>query len=92
VNLNDRRTEILRIASQHGARNLRLFGSTARGDDRPESDIDFLVDMDAGRSLLDLVALGQDLEDLLHRRVDVITGSSVAPALRARILADARPL
>lgn len=64
----------------------------ARGDDRPESDLDLIVDMDAGRSLIDLVALGQDLEELLQRRVDVVTGHSVAPAIRARILADARPL
>ena len=92
VIVDEKRTEILRIATRHGARNLRVFGSHARGDARQDSDVDLLVDMESGRSLLDLVALGQDLEDLLQRHVDVITRSSLAPALRDRILAEARPL
>lgn len=92
MDLADTRREILRIAARHGAHNVRLFGSTARGEDRPESDLDLLVDMESGRSLLDLVGLGQDLEDLLQRKVDVLTETSVHPALRARILAEARPL
>ena len=92
MDLQGKRNEIFRIASTHGARHLRLFGSVARGEDRPGSDIDVLVDMEPGRSLLDLVALGQDLEDLLHRKVDVLTDTSVHPALRDRILAEARPL
>jgi hypothetical protein len=92
MDLQDKRLEILRIAASHGARNVRLFGSNARGEDRPDSDLDILVDMDSGRSLLDLVGLGQDLEDLLRRKVDVLTENSVHPALRARILAEARPL
>lgn len=54
------RQDILRVAARHGARNIRLFGSAARGEDRPGSDLDLLVDMESGRSLLDLVALGQD--------------------------------
>jgi len=86
------RAEILRIAARHGAHNVRLFGSVARGEDRPESDVDLLVEMEAGRSLLDLVSLGQDLEDLLHRRVDVLTDDSVHPSVRSRILAEARTL
>lgn len=89
--LNDRR-EILRIAAEHGARNVRVFGSVARDEARPDSDLDLLVDMDDGRSLLDLVGLGQDLEALLKRRVDVVTANSVHSAIRARILSDARPL
>jgi predicted nucleotidyltransferase len=92
MDLHSKRDEILRIASTHGARNLRVFGSVARGEDHPRSDIDLLVDMEPGRSLLDLVALGQDLEELLHRKVDVLTAVSVHPALRDRILAEARPL
>jgi uncharacterized protein len=87
-----RRATILKIAAEHGARNVRVFGSVARGDTRPSSDVDLLVDMDADRSLLDLVGLGQDLEELLERRVDVLTESGVHPALRDRILAEARPL
>jgi hypothetical protein len=92
IDLQARRQDILRVAARHGARNVRLFGSAARGEDRPGSDLDLLVDMESGRSLLDLVALGQDLEELLHRKVDVITDSSVHPAIRPHILADARPL
>ena len=92
MDLQEKRPEILRIATLHGARNVRLFGSIARGDDSPGSDIDLLVEMESGRSLLDLVGLGQDLERLLNRRVDVVTDGSVHPALRARILAEARPL
>ena len=92
MDLQQKRNEILRIAAQHGARNLRVFGSVARGDDRAHSDVDLLVDMDPDRSLLDVVALGQDLEDLLKRRVDVLTGAGLHPALRDRILAESRPL
>ncbi|MEO7892265.1 MAG: nucleotidyltransferase family protein [Vicinamibacterales bacterium] len=69
-----------------------MFGSEARQEAGPDSDLDLLVDMEAGRSLLDLVGLGQDLEDLLSRRVDVLTAASVHPQLRASIMADARPL
>jgi predicted nucleotidyltransferase len=92
MDLQQKRNDILRIAAQYGARNLRVFGSVARGDDRAHSDVDLLVDMDPDRSLLDIVALGQDLEELLDRRVDVLTGASLHPALRERILAESRPL
>ena len=92
TDLEHRRVDILRIAEEHGARNVRVFGSAARGEARPDSDLDLLVDMEPDRSLLDLVGLGQDLEDLLGRRVDVLTAASVHPRLRANILADARPL
>jgi len=81
---------IRETAARHGARNVRVFGSAARGDDRPGSDLDLLVDMDAGRTLLDLVALKQDLEDLLGRRVDVVTERSLSPHLRDAVLAAAR--
>jgi uncharacterized protein len=92
MDLREKRHDILRIAAQHGARNLRVFGSVARGDDGAHSDIDLLVDMDPDRSLLDVVGLGQDLEELLDRRVDVLTGASLHPRLRDRILAESRPL
>jgi hypothetical protein len=92
MDLQEKRQDILRVAAKHGAHNIRLFGSTARGEDRPDSDVDLLVEMDPGRSLIDLVALGQDLEELLNRKVDVLTESSVHPAIRPHILADARPL
>ena len=92
MDLHGKRQEILRIAAKHGARNIRVFGSAARGEDRADSDLDLLVEMESGRSLLDLVALGQELEDLLQSKVDVLTDTSVHPAIRPHILADVRPL
>ena len=92
MDLRQNRHDILRLAEHYGARNLRVFGSVARGDDPADSDVDLLVDMDPDRSLLDIVGLGQDLEALLDRRVDVLTGASLHPALRDRILAESRPL
>lgn len=64
------REEIVRLAHQHGARNVRVFGSAARGDDTAESDLDVLVELDEGRSLVDRVALKQDLEKLFGTTVD----------------------
>ena len=90
--LRSRRNRILQLAAQHGARNVRVFGSVARGDARPESDIDFLVDMEGGRSLLDLIELGQDLEELLQHKVDVLTDEGLSPYLEQRIHAEAVPL
>ena len=87
--IRDHRDEILRLARAHGARKLRLFGSAARGDDRPDSDLDLLVEMEPGRSLVDHVALKQDLEGLLGRDVDVVTEQSLHPRLRDRVLREA---
>ncbi len=92
MDLHKKRQEILHIAERYGAHNIRVFGSVARGEDQPESDLDLLVDMASGRSLLDLVGLGQDLEELLDRKVDVVTDASLHPALRDRIRAEARLL
>lgn len=86
------RSAILGVAARHGARNVRVFGSVARGDDRPGSDIDLLVEMASDRSLLDLVALEQELETLLRRPVDVVTEESLAPSIRQRIAAQAQIL
>lgn len=69
-----------------------MFGSVARGDARDDSDIDLLVDMEPGRTLLDLVALSRELEERLGRRVDVVTKGGLSPHLRDRILAEAIPL
>ena len=86
------RREIRDIAARHGALNVRVFGSIARGDSHADSDIDFLVDVEPGRSLLDLIALEHDLQALLGRRVDVLTGAGLSPYLQRRILAEAASL
>ena len=90
--LKFKRPEILRLAQAHGAHNVRIFGSVARGEARPESDVDFLVEMDSGRSLLDLIELSQDLETLLQRKVDILTDQGLSPYLGQRIHAEAVPL
>jgi predicted nucleotidyltransferase len=87
-----RRCDILRLAAQHGATNVRLFGSVVRGEGGAGSDIDFLVDMEPKRSLLDIATLKLDLQDLLGCDVDVVTESSLYWLLRRRILREARPL
>jgi predicted nucleotidyltransferase len=86
------REEILRIAARHGATNVRVFGSVARGDDRADSDVDLLVKMEDDRSLVNLVGLEQELEELLQRKADVLTDGSIHPRLRSRIAAEARTL
>ncbi|MBI3961811.1 MAG: nucleotidyltransferase family protein [Deinococcus sp.] len=90
--LKEKREEILRIAAKHGAYNVQIFGSVARGEAGPESDVDFLVELEPGRSLLDHVALMQDLEDLLGARVDVVTKNALHWYIRSRVLAEAVPL
>ena len=87
--LQGRRGQILAIAAKHGARNVRIFGSVARGDARPDSDIDVLVDLDPGRSLLDMGGLLVDLQDLLGCRVDVVTERGLKERIRRRVLAEA---
>lgn len=83
------RGDINRIAAAHGARNVRVFGSIQRGEATGSSDLDLLVDMSEGRSLFDLVALGDELEEALGVEVDVVTERSLSPYLRDRILAEA---
>jgi predicted nucleotidyltransferase len=90
--LRARREEILGYAAERGARNVRVFGSIARGESGAGSDVDLLVEMESGRSLIDLVGLWQDLEDLLGTHVDVLSEGGVSPFLRERIHADAVPL
>lgn len=86
------RAGILSLCREHGAVNVALFGSVARGDARPGSDLDVLVDLEPGRNLLDHIALQQDLEDLLGMRVDVVTRRGIHPLLRDAILAEAVPI
>lgn len=80
--------EILRVARAHGATEVRLFGSRARGEATETSDVDLLVTLEAGRSLFDLVAIKQELEDSLGLRVDVVTQASVSPYMRDAILSE----
>jgi uncharacterized protein len=87
--IQEARSEINRIAAAHGARNVRVFGSVPRCEAGVDSDLDLLVDMAAGRSLFDLVALSDDLEEALGVDVDVVTEGSLSPYLRERILAEA---
>ncbi|MCT7985212.1 nucleotidyltransferase family protein [Laspinema sp. A4] len=90
--LQENREKILNIATQHGAYNLRIFGSVARGEEREDSDVDFLVDMESDRNLLDRIGLMQDLQDLLGRKVDVATVKVLRDFCRESILKDAVPL
>jgi predicted nucleotidyltransferase len=84
-----KREAILAIAAQRGARNVRVFGSVARGEADEQSDVDFLVDMDPDRSLLDLGGLLMDLRALLGRDVDVMTPRTLKPRIRVSALRDA---
>ena len=90
--LREKRQEILQLAAKHGAGHIRVFGSVARGEAGPESDIDLLVDLEPGRSLLDHAALILDLQQLLGRRVDVVTERGLRERVRQRVLAEAVPL
>lgn len=90
--LREKREEILRIASKHGARNVRVFGSTVRGEAVEASDLDLLVKFEPGRSLLDHAGLVLDLEELLGRKVDVVSEDGLYWLLRRRILKEAQPL
>ena len=85
--LHARRAAILEVARRRGARNLRVFGSVARGEAGETSDVDLLVDMEPGRTLLDLTALERELSELLGCRVEV--GTTLAPRVRARVLREA---
>jgi len=86
------RDEILRLAAKRGARNVRVFGSVARGESDAASDLDFLVDLEPGRSLLDLCGLQRDLEALLATRVNVVSARGLRDRVRERVLRDAVPL
>ncbi len=92
TSIKNKRKDILRIATRYGARNVRIFGSIVRGEAREDSDIDFLVDMEPGRSLFDLGGLLMDLQDLLACKVDVVTEKGLRARIRDSVLKEAVPL
>ena len=87
-----KRNQVLALAAARGARELRVFGSVARGEDHEGSDIDLLISIPLGTSLLQIVGLQQEIEDALGMRVDLCTERELHPTLRPRILAEARAL
>ena len=92
MQLQEKREQILTIAEKHGAFNVRIFGSVARGEARPDSDIDFLVELEPGRSLFDLGGLLYEIRSLLGVEVDVVTEKGLRTRIRERVLRDAVPL
>lgn len=90
--LESKRDEILRIAQSHGARNVRVFGSVARGEAAETSDVDFLVEFEPGTSLLQHGAMIAELEELLGRKVDVAPEKMLKERVKDRILREAIPL
>lgn len=90
--LRNKRDQILAVARKHGAKGLRVFGSVLRGEAGGQSDVDFLVDFEPDRSLLDMSELKLDLEELLGVKVDLVTETSLYWLLRRRILNEAQPL
>jgi predicted nucleotidyltransferase len=90
--LKEKRQDILQIAAQHGAYNVRVFGSVVRGEAGPESDVDFLVDLEPDKSLFDVGGLLMDLQTLLGREVDVVTEKALHWYIRDRVIQEAQPL
>jgi predicted nucleotidyltransferase len=86
------REQIIQTAREHGAYDVRIFGSVARGEARSDSDIDFLVKLESGRSLLELARLLRELQALLGRKVDIVTEAGLRPRIRPQVLREARPL
>ena len=90
--LDEHRQEILSLAARHGAKSIRVFGSVVRGEADEQSDVDFLVEMEPGRSLMDMGGLLMDLQELLGCKVDVVSEKGLRPRIRERVLKEAMPL
>ena len=91
-NIKTKRTAIIETAARRGARNVRIFGSVIRGEATDKSDVDFLVDLEPGRTLFDLGGLDLDLQELLKTPVDIVTERSLSRYIRKRVLTEAIPL
>ena len=85
----EKKAEILRLAAVHGCRNIRVFGSVAIGENGPDSDVDFLVDMESGHTIFDLAGFLGDVRELLGTEIDVVESRSIHPYIRDRVLAEA---
>ncbi len=90
--LKKQRNEIFQIAKLYGAHNIRVFGSVNKESDKPGSDVDFLVDLEKDRSLLDLAGMVYDLQQLLGRKVDVVTENGLHWYIKDKIISEAEPL
>lgn len=90
--VEDRREEIKEIVARHGGRSIAIFGSVARGDERPDSDIDFLVDLEPDARPIEILSIGVELEETLGVKVDVGTPASLRSHLRDEVVAEAVPL
>jgi hypothetical protein len=90
--LKTKREEIIKVCTSYGAHNIRVFGSVARGEADEESDFDFLVELEPGRTLFDLGGLQYELEQLLGCRVDVVTERGLKPRIREQVLREAVPI
>jgi len=90
--IQDKKEQVLALAARHGASNVRIFGSVANGTAKMDSDIDFLVDLEPGRSLFDLGGLLMDLQQLFERKVDVVTENGLHWYIKDSILSEAKPI
>lgn len=90
--IESHRSELRTLAQRYGLRSIKVFGSMARDDADDESDVDLLVETGPETSGFTLGALLMDIQDLLHRRVDIVTPNALHPAMRARVLKEARPI
>ena len=90
--IGDKREQVLAAARKHGATSIEIFGSVARGDADSSSDVDFLVELEPGRSLFDMGGLLMDLQNLLGRKVDVVTKKSIHWYIREKVLMEAKPV
>ena len=90
--IQQKKAEILRLARKYGAENIRVFGSVVRGTASSDSDLDLLIRLAPERSLIDRIAFMQDLEALLHVKVDVVNEKALHPTIRKKILREGKPL